>query len=150
MVPLYWSPLSRERAEATRKRRRMNSVTVGQVSEYSTINIGRYKILPLGRDRVVVTNEIAIGDEVLLFKYVSPYRAISCLPEIGDGALRATQPAAMNDPFECAMSRRFVDKDLERGNRELALTLTEIQPSNPIKEEDIAEARVHHGSLYMG
>ena len=46
----------------------------------------------------VVTEEIEIGDQEL-FKYVSPERAMTCLPEIGDGALRATQPAAMNDPF---------------------------------------------------
>ena len=32
----------------------------------------------------------------ILYKYVSAERALLCLPEIGDGALRATQPAALN------------------------------------------------------
>ena len=96
-----------------------------------------------------MTEEIEIGDQEL-FKYVSPERAMTCLPEIGDGALRATQPAAMNDPFECATTKVFVETDRERGNRELARTLTGIQPRNPVTEEDVEEARVHHGSLYMG
>ena len=86
----------------------------------------------------------------MLFKYVSADRAMTCLPEIGDGALRATQPAAMNDPFECATTKTFVETDREGGNRELALTLTEIQPRNPVSEEDVDESRVRHGSLYMG
>ena len=97
-----------------------------------------------------MTNEFEISDGKLLFKYVSAERAMTCLPEIGDGALRATQPAAMNDPFECTTKKIFVEKDREAGNRELALTLTEIQPRNPVTEEDVEEARVRHGSLYMG
>ena len=96
-----------------------------------------------------MTGEIEIGDQEL-FKYVSPERAMTCLPEIGDGALRATQPAGMNDPFECATTKMFVETDREQGNRELARTLTGIQPRNPVTEEDIEKARVHHGSLYMG
>ena len=55
-----------------------------------------------------------------LFKYVSAERAMTCLPEIGDGALRATQPAALNDPFECTKTKIFVEKDREAGNRRLA------------------------------
>ena len=87
---------------------------------------------------------------MLLFKYVSTERAMTCLPEIGDGALRATQPAALNDPFECTTKKKFVETDREAGNRKLALTLTEIQPRNPVTEEDVEEARDRHGSLYMG
>ena len=36
-----------------------------------------------------------------LSKYVTARRALTCIPEVGDGTLRATQPAALNDPFEC-------------------------------------------------
>ncbi len=86
----------------------------------------------------------------MLFKYLSAERALTCLPEIEDGALRATQPAALNDPFECITKKVFEETDREAGNRELALTLTEIQPRNPVTEEDIEEARIRHGSLYMG
>ena len=97
-----------------------------------------------------MTNEYEIPEETLLFKYVSAERAMTCLPEIGDGALRATQPAALNDPFECTTKKKIVERDREEGNRELALTLTEIQPRNPVSEKDVEEARVRHGSLYMG
>ncbi|MYG67992.1 MAG: DUF2971 domain-containing protein [Gammaproteobacteria bacterium] len=90
------------------------------------------------------------SEGALLFKYVSVERALTCLPEIGDGALRATQPAALNDPFECTMKKKFIETDRESGNRELAETLTEIQPRNPVTEQDVEEARVRHGSLYMG
>ena len=36
----------------------------------------------------------------ILYKYVTVQRALTCIPELGDGTLRATQPAALNDPFE--------------------------------------------------
>ena len=36
----------------------------------------------------------------VLYKYVTAQRALTCIPELGDGTLRATQPAALNDPFE--------------------------------------------------
>ena len=78
-----------------------------------------------------MTDEIDIGDEELLFKYVPAARAMTCLPEVGDGALRATQPAAMNDPFECTISKIFVESDQDRGNLVFAQTLTEIQRRNP-------------------
>ena len=39
-----------------------------------------------------------------LYKYVTADLAMICLPEIGDGSLRASQPSALNDPFECALS----------------------------------------------
>ena len=97
-----------------------------------------------------MTNGIVIGNDELLFKYVSADRAMMCLPEIGDGALRATQPAAMNDAFECAASKLFLDMDRGEGNRQLASTLTKIQPRNPITEKDVENARARHGSLYMG
>jgi len=44
-----------------------------------------------------------------LYKYVSAKRALSCLPEVGDGSLRATQPAALNDPFECHISTLMME-----------------------------------------
>ena len=32
----------------------------------------------------------------ILYKYVTANRALTCIPEVGDGTLRATQPAALN------------------------------------------------------
>ncbi len=84
-----------------------------------------------------------------LYKYVSAERALTCLPEVGDGALRATQPAALNDPFECAVIKTFVESDERDGNRELARVLTGIHRTSPVSETDIVEARRKHGSLYL-
>ena len=44
----------------------------------------------------------------VLYKYVTHTRALTCIPEVGDGTLRATQPAALNDPFECAVTTHYV------------------------------------------
>jgi len=85
-----------------------------------------------------------------LFKYVSAERALSCLPEIGDGALRATQPAGLNDPFECSARKTFVERDRREGNLEFARVLTEIQPLSPLSREDVESVRERYGSLYMG
>ena len=102
------------------------------------------------RDGDRMTDEIDIGDEELLFKYVPPARAMTCLPEVGDGALRATQPATMNDPFECTVSKIFVESDRDRGNLVFARTLTEIQRRNPVSPTDVEAAWSQYGSLYMG
>lgn len=56
-----------------------------------------------------MTEEMEIADQEL-FKYVSPERAMTCLPEIRDGALRATQPAAHERPV------RVRDDEGIRGN----------------------------------
>ncbi len=56
----------------------------------------------------------------ILYKYVTAERALTCLPEVGDGSLRATQPSALNDPLECSVMSLFVERDEEEGNREYA------------------------------
>ena len=38
----------------------------------------------------------------ILYKYMSAERALLVFPESGNGTLRVTQPATLNDPFECA------------------------------------------------
>ena len=84
-----------------------------------------------------------------LYKYVSSERVLTCLPEVGDGTLRATQPSALNDPFECATTKTFVEKDSNAGNRRLSAVLTNIHDSAPVSEADVIEARERYGSLYM-
>ena len=84
----------------------------------------------------------------ILYKYVTARRALTCIPEVGDGTLRATQPAALNDPFECAVTTTYVMSDEAEENRELAKVLTEINESNPVSEEDVHRARREHGSLF--
>ena len=83
-----------------------------------------------------------------LYKYVTASRALTCIPEVGDGTLRATQPAALNDPFECAVRTPYVYSDEAEENRKLAAALTTINARNPITEEDVDQSRQAHGSLF--
>ena len=84
----------------------------------------------------------------ILYKYVTLRRALTCIPEVGDGTLRATQPASLNDPFECSVTTLYVFPDEAEENRELAKVLTEINGSKPVTEEDVRSARQEHGSLF--
>ena len=84
----------------------------------------------------------------ILYKYVTANRALNCIPEVGDGTLRATQPAALNDPFECAVTPLYVIRDASEENRLLAEALTEINESTPVTEEHVHCAREQYGSLF--
>ena len=84
----------------------------------------------------------------ILYKYVTSDRALTCIPEMGDGTLRATQPAALNDPFECAVMPIYKFASEEEENHKLAEVLTEINKSKPISAECVRDARVEHGSLF--
>ena len=85
----------------------------------------------------------------LLYKYVTVERALACLPEIGDGALRATPPAALNDPFECHVWKTFIDLDVNVGNARFAEILTDLHELVPVTPGVVAAARRDYGSLYM-
>ena len=84
----------------------------------------------------------------ILYKCVTARRALTWIPEVGDGTLRATQPAALNDPFECAVTPTYVIPDEAQEDSELANVLTEINENKPIFEEDVRCARREHGSLF--
>lgn len=84
----------------------------------------------------------------ILYKYVTARRALTCIPEVGDGTLRATQPAALNDPFECAVSTRYNFADESEENRQLARILTKINKNKPIVAQDVRRARREYGSLF--
>lgn len=82
----------------------------------------------------------------ILYKYVPHAIALKCIPEIGDGTLRATQPAALNDPFEFAVvpgNRQAED------TRELAKIITSINERSPVTEGDVDDAEQRHGSLFL-
>ena len=85
----------------------------------------------------------------VIFKYVSSERVFTCLPEVGDGTLRATQPSALNDPFECAINKAFVEKNEKEDNAELSRRLTQLNPVSPVSAEEVAKARGIYGSLYL-
>ena len=84
----------------------------------------------------------------ILYKYVTSKRALTCIPEVGDGTLRATQPASLNDPFECAVRAMYVFPDETEEDRELARVLTEINKSRPITVDYVHRARREYGSLF--
>ena len=84
----------------------------------------------------------------VLYKYVTARRSLTCIPEVGDGTLRATQPAALNDPFECAVTPIYMIPDEAEENRQLAQVLTDINQSKPVTAEDVHRARREHGSLF--
>ena len=77
-----------------------------------------------------------------------PTGPLTCIPEVGDGTLRATQPAALNDPFECAVAVAYVIPDESEENRRLAEALTQINESTPVTEEHVQNARQRYGSLF--
>ena len=82
----------------------------------------------------------------VLYKYVSAERAMTCLPEVGDGTLRATQPSALNDPFECSGLKTFVEEDGD--DKVLAEVLSSIKQTRPIGEGEVKKARTRWGSLF--
>ena len=84
----------------------------------------------------------------ILYKYVTSVRALTCIPEMGDGTLRATQPAALNDPFECAVMPVYHIPEEVEENRQLAEVLTKMNECRPITEKDVRRARLQYGSLF--
>ena len=82
-----------------------------------------------------------------LYKYVTADRALTCIPEVGDGTLRATQPAALNDPFECALV--VAGYHAQEDEDAMAQILTTINERTPVTAEDVREAKNQYGSLFL-
>ena len=91
---------------------------------------------------------LSVSEPRILYKYMTAQRALNCIPEVGDGTLRATQPAALNDPFECAVETLYVFADKAEEDRELAKVLTEINENKPISAKEVCTARIEYGSLF--
>ena len=87
----------------------------------------------------------------VLYKYMTVKRVLTCLPEIGDGTLRATQPAALNDPFECGLKTDFIDIgwDEIKRNEEYAEVLNSIPGTGMVTADDVFQAKRRSGSLYL-
>ena len=89
-----------------------------------------------------------------LYKYVSADRILTCIPEVGNGTLRATQPSALNDPFECHFDDRYSELEMYPGLEEdkdfwLCTILSDLNPTSTICKEDLTRARCKFGSLYL-
>ena len=86
----------------------------------------------------------------ILYKFVPPEHILKVIPVAGDGTLRATQPLALNDPFECAITDTYGGRrDEATRNRECADVLSRIDPTHPISEDCVRSARCRDGSLFM-
>ncbi len=85
----------------------------------------------------------------VIYKYVTSERVFTCLPEVGDGTLRATQPSALNDPFECAVNKAFIEDNEEEADAELSRMLTRLYPVSPVSEVDVANAKASYGSHFL-
>ena len=84
----------------------------------------------------------------VLYKYVPSSRVLKCLPEVGDGSLRVTQPASLNDPFECSAVGETVERDIDTANSEFARVLTAIHDAKPVTPDDVDDARERFGTLF--
>ena len=85
----------------------------------------------------------------VLYKYVTAKRALTCIPEVGDGTLRATQPAALNDPFECGVALGVARQDQQAENKEIAAVLSSLNGATPVSEAKVRRARCEYGSLFL-
>lgn len=86
----------------------------------------------------------------ILYKYVSAERALSCIPEIGNGTLRATQPPALNDPFEFKVKMGVNEENKENTNEFLAENLSNIFTDLDVTPGQVAEARRNFPRYYIG
>ena len=84
-------------------------------------------------------------EPTVLYKYVCANRAVKVLPENGNGALRVTQPAALNDPLECATCCHAVYPS-EEEVREIVETLNLIVPEHSLENSDVQLARQQLGT----
>ena len=82
----------------------------------------------------------------VLYKYVSADRAAKVLPENGNGALRATQPAALNDPLECATRCSAVYPSEDKEVKEMIEALNWIVPEHSLKKSDVQLSRRQLGT----
>ena len=86
------------------------------------------------------------AEPTVLYKYVPANRAAEILPEKGNGTLRATQPAALNDPLECASQCAAVYPSANEEDREMLDALNWITPEHSLTLSEIQLARRQLGT----
>ena len=84
-----------------------------------------------------------------LYKYMPADRALVCLPEIGNGTLRATPPIALNDPYESFVRKLRPDREQDLSDEQLVSLLRNIYSGKPLDITMIVQAREQHGSNYL-
>ena len=82
----------------------------------------------------------------VLYKYIPAHRLEHALPDEKPCSFRATPLNELNDINEISYNPAFRDDETNREkiNREYALTLTELFPTNPISVDDVERYRQKH------
>ena len=83
----------------------------------------------------------------VLYKYVSAERALRCLPKMGNGTLRATQPSALNDPFECSAQVYHIEIEEKHDHSIWLDVLNGINPTTPIDRSEYHKVMQSDGAL---
>ena len=85
-------------------------------------------------------------EPTVLYKYIPADRAVEVLPENGNGALRATQPAALNDPLECATRSSAIYPSEDKEVHEMVEVLNWIVPEHSLENSDVQLSRRQLGT----
>ena len=91
-----------------------------------------------------MTNDASTVEPTVLYKYLTAERAVKALPENGNGSLRATQPAALNDPLECATRCSAVYSSDDKEVSVMVEALNSIVPEHRLT---LREVRLSHRQL---
>ena len=82
----------------------------------------------------------------ILYKYMSAERALLVLPESGNGTLRVTQPATLNDPFECASKLVSDNPNGVVDVKEIIEKLKIFSPKGSVSERDLQSSSTVFGT----
>ena len=99
-----------------------------------------------------MANNHVTEETTVLYKNLSAERALKVLPEVGNGALCATQPIAMNDPFECASTshafyssgRAAIFNSVEV--QDIIHVLNTINPEHPVEKSYVQRKQQQFGT----
>ncbi len=93
-----------------------------------------------------MTNDVKATEPAVLYKYLTAERAVKALPENGNGALRATPPAALNDPLECATRCSAVYPSDDREVSVMIEALNSIVPEHGLTSSEVQLSRRQLGT----
>ena len=93
-----------------------------------------------------MTNDTNAAEPAVLYKYLPAARAVKTLPENGNGALRATQPATLNDPLECATRCSAVYPSDDKEVRVMVEALNSIVPKHGLRSNEVQLSRRQLGT----
>ena len=88
-----------------------------------------------------MTNDANAMEPAVLYKYLAAERAVKALPDNGNGALRATQPASLNDPLECATRCSAVSPNDVKEVSVMVEALNSIVPEHLLTIREVHLAR---------